>query len=175
MKKIFILPFGALIFLCGLVLQFSYETSGGAAWSMLVASLSSSPWELAKPYMLVFIMWSFIELSCLRPRLLHFICARIISLFILLMTSCTALLCLGELRVEAPCMLSVIFICILAAETAEYLMYRSSIRTELFFVPLIISFAVVFFCILFCSFYPPPFAFFRAGSNIMNTFSLLFA
>ena len=159
MKKRYILPCAALIFLCGLVLQFSYETSGHVPWSILVSSTSSSPWELTKPYLLVFIMWSFIELSCLRPGLLHFICARIISMHLFVLAGCT-LLSVSSLRLCGPYVLCVMFFCILAAQTAEYLLYRSAIRTELFFVPLLISFGAVFFCILFCSFYPPPFIFF---------------
>ena len=160
MKKRYILHCGAVIFLCGLVLQFSYEASGHAPWSILVASVNSSPWELIKPYLLVFIMWSFIELSCLRPRLLHFICARIISMHLFMLLGCT-LLSVGSLRFFETYMLCIVFFCILTAQTAEYLLYQSTIRTELFFVPLMISFAAVFFCILFCSFYPPPFVFFR--------------
>ena len=163
MKKLFVLISCAGIFLSGLVLQSSYEISGHAPWSMLVSSVGSSAWELTKPYLLVFIMWSFIELSCLRPHLLHYLSSRIISMHFFICLSCSAMLLSERLCAAEPGMLIEIFLCILAAETLQAFLYRSRVRTELFFVPLMISFAALFFSILFCSFYPPPFIIFLSA------------
>lgn len=149
------------MFVCGFVLQFSYEVSGGTAWSILVSSINSSPWEWTKPFVLVYMMWSFIEMSCCRPHLLHYVCARILSLHTL-----TAL-CLGSLcllkcwTANDYVILGVIFCCLAAAEFLMWLWYRSKCRFELFFVPIILSLVLLFGCLLFCSLYPLPLFCFR--------------
>lgn len=151
MRKFFRLISAVCIFLCGTAVQISYEASGHAAWSLIVSSVNNSPWELVKPFALIYIMWSFIELSVLRPSLLHFVCGRILSLhFFVISSSC--ILCFVNTEIIS---FAVIFSLIVVSELLCHLMYRSECRFELFFVPIMISFGILFFCILFCSFYPP--------------------
>ncbi|MBQ9461743.1 MAG: hypothetical protein IJU51_07520 [Clostridia bacterium] len=148
------------VFLCGFVLHISYEASGHSAWSMLISTVRQSPWEIVKPFGLVFIMWSFIELSWFRPHLLRFVCARIMALIVFVTGSCTALCTFyytgGWKR------LGLIFLCLTLSELLQYVIYRSGKRTEIFFIPLIISFGTIFFAFLFCTFFPPDMPFFRA-------------
>ena len=151
LKKFFWLISAVCVFLCGVVLQISYEASGHVAWSLVVSSVNNSPWELVKPFILTYIMWSFIELSVLRPSLLHFVCSKIISLHFFVIVSSTVLCFVIEQSISFV----VIFSIIIISELLCYLIYRSKCRIELFFIPIIISFGILFFCILFCSFYPP--------------------
>lgn len=166
MKKRYLPLNAAVIFICGLVLQISYEVSDRAPWSILVSSINDSPWELTKPFLLVYIMWSFIEMSYMRPKLLKYVCSRILSMHMMLMLSCASLFMLRDI-VYAPWIIFVcIFICIFLSELLEHILYNSSLRLELFFVPVIISFCVLFGCMLFCSFYPPDFVFFKVNSSL---------
>ena len=159
MKKLF-LPVSVIsIFLCGFVLHISYEASGHSVWSLLISTVRPSPWELVKPFALVFIMWSFIEMSCIRPHLLCYVCARIIALIVFVTGSCTALCTLSILTGWKR--LGVIFVCLMLSELLQYFICRSGKRTEIFFIPLMLSFGVLFFAFLFCTFYPPDAAFFR--------------
>lgn len=137
------------IFLCGYAVHIGYEVSGHAAWSLLVSSVNGSPWELVKPFALVYILWTFIELSCLRPSLLHFVCARIIMLHGFAGMGILLTAFFGNVMVLLPALLA-----------AEYLcscLYRARCRTELFFAPLMVSFIAFFTILLFGSVYPPPF------------------
>lgn len=129
----------------------SYTLSGAAAWSFVVSSVNSSPWELVKPFVIVYIMWIFVELSVLRPSLVHFVCTKILSLHLFAAASSSVLCFLqGELL-----SLSVIFLFLFIGQLSSYFMYCSKCRYELFFVPIILSFGILFACVLFASFYPP--------------------
>lgn len=160
MKKFFWIVSAVCIFLCGAVLHISYGASGGAAWSLIVSSINNSPWELVKPFVLVYIMWSFIELSILRPSLLHFVCGRIISLHFFTIVSSSILCYVNDEWIS----FAVIFSVTVISELLCHVMYSAKCRTELFFVPIIISFGILFFCILFCSFYPLPIIHFKVKS-----------
>ena len=159
MKKLS-LPVSVIsVFLCGFVLHISYEASGHSAWSLLISTVRQSPWELMKPFGLVFIMWSFIELSWLRPHLIRFVCARITALIIFVIGSCTALCMFWHFGGWKR--LVVIFICLTVSELLQNIIYRSGKWSEILFIPLIISFVTIFFALLFCTFYPPDMPFFR--------------
>ncbi len=142
------------MFVCGYVIHIAYEVSGHTAWSLLVSSVGSSPWEMTKPFALVYILWTFIELSCLRPSLLHFVCARIFMLHGFAVMSVSMLF-------FAPKNDMVPYLCIFSAlAIAEYLshwLYGTKYRMELFWIPIFISFVGFFTMLLFASVFPPPF------------------
>lgn len=153
LKKLFVIISTVTIFSCGYVLHMSYSLSGAAAWSLIVSSVNSSPWELVKPFVIVYIMWCFVEMSVLRPSLLHFVCTKILSLHMFTIAS-TSILCFIQ---DEMVSIGLIFLILFIAQVLAYFMYRSECRYELFFVPIMVSFAVLFAFILFCSFYPPQF------------------
>ena len=162
MKKLS-LPINVIsVFLCGLVVQMSYDASGHAAWSLLISAVRQSPWETVKPFGLVFIMWSFIELSWLRPHLLRFVCARMTALLFFVPAACILLCTAPALCRDEWFRSGVILLCISAAEILQTVIYRSGRRIELFFIPLLAAFAVIFFSFLFCTFYPPDMLFFAS-------------
>ena len=148
------------MFLCGFVLQFSYRASGGAAWSLLISSLNRSPWELTKPFLLVYIFWSFIELSCHRPHLLHYVCAKILSLHLFCWLSLLTLSGLSLFTTQEYIFQGGILLCLTFSELLFRRWYVSRCRFELFFLPLLLSFILLFSCLLFCSLYPLPLPFF---------------
>ena len=140
---------------CGWVLHNSFAASGAAAWSFVISSVNHSPFETIKPYTLVFIMWTFIELSCMRPRLLHFVSVRILSLFAFVCLSLSALCLFAGYLSDQRINTAVMIISLVCAEVLQFFAYRSKIRAELFFVPLMTGFGVIFFALIFCTFYPP--------------------
>ena len=148
------------LFLCGFVLHIAYESSGAAAWSLLVSGVNNSPWELVKPFAIVYMMWTFIELSVLRPSLLHFVCARIISLLFFILSSLSVLSAVYLFIAEKWLSLAVLFVLTFISQALCNRLYASKCRFELFWLPLIASVFVVLACILVFSFYPPTFVFF---------------
>ncbi len=150
----------AAVFGCGFVLYLAYLTSGAAAWSLLVSSVNRSPWELVKPFALVYLLWSFVELSVLRPSLLHYVCSRILSLQLFVWVT-SVLLCVIPSSIQQEWLqLSVIGSMLLLSQAACAGMYRSSRRWELLALPIFISFFLLFGCLLFCTVYPPHFPLF---------------
>ena len=152
LKKYFWAASAISVFICGYVVHIGYEISNHAAWSLLVSSVNSSAWELTKPFALVYILFVFIELSYMRPSLLHFVCAKILLLHGFALMS-VILLGISRNFLIYP----TIFLSLLTAEFLSYKLYYSKCRIELFFIPIFISFAVFFFTLLFASVYPPPF------------------
>lgn len=145
---------------CGFVLHIAYETSGAAAWSLIISGVNLSPWELMKPFVLVYIMWTFIELSVLRPSLLHYVCGRMLSLIIYMIVSLCLLSLIYCFIVSEWLSLSLILLTTLLSQAICSRLYRSHCRTELFWMPLLAALAIVLACILLFSFYPPQFPFF---------------
>lgn len=161
------LPFHIIMTaVCGWTVQNAYAVSDAAAWSLVISSVNNSPFQLVKPYALVFIMWTFIELSCMRPHLLHYVSVRITALVIFVGLSVLLLYISGKYAAVEPVRTVIIILTMIFAEMTEYLLYRSSVRAEIFFVPLMVCFGVIFAVLLFCSFYPPPWGIFcdRTGS-----------
>ena len=60
----------------GMILKMSAKWSDTAAWSYIISPVSNTPWELFKPFAIAYMFWILIELSCLRPHLLHFVCSK---------------------------------------------------------------------------------------------------
>ncbi len=152
LKKYFWAASAVFVFICGYVVHIAYEVSDHAAWSLLVSSVNSCAWELTKPFALVYIMYVFIELSYMRPSLVHFVCAKILLLHGFALMS-VILLAVSQNFLIFP----TIFISLLTAEFLSYKLYYSKCRIELFFIPIFISFVVFFGILLFASVYPPPF------------------
>ena len=149
MKKCFWLISSVIVFTCGYVVHIGYEVSNRAASSILVSSINDSAWEMTKPFALVYIMFVFIELSCLRPSLLHFVCSKIIMLHGFAFLSVILL----EFFPKIPFL--VIFISLCIAEFLSYRLNNSKCRIELFSIPIFISFVLFFAVLLFASVYPP--------------------
>lgn len=144
----------------GFVLYIARECSKEASWSLLISAVNGSPWELTKPFLLVFILWSFVEMACERPHLLHYVSVRILSMHLMLIVSLTLLSVIRHFGQSELWKMAGIFAAVTAGELATYFSYRSQRKTELFFVPILISFILLFFSLLFCTLYPLPLPFF---------------
>lgn len=155
MKRYFWLISTIGVFICGYFVHIGYEVSHQAAWSILVSSINGTAWELTKPFALVYIMWTFIELSCLRPSLLHFVCSKIIMLHGFAFLNVT-LLGLLQFFPESRMMIYLMIIVSLSiSQFLSYCLYHSKCRIELFYIPILISFVLFFTVLLFASVYPP--------------------
>lgn len=156
LKNYFWLISTAAVLFFGLILWYSYGLSHAAAWSILVSGTNYSAWEMAKPFYIIDIFWVFIELSYLRPSLLHYLSARILSLHVLIFLSLTAgVFYLNGTREITPFYFFIIFIILIISHGLSHILNRSIIKWELFFVPIFISFLIIFFMILFLSLFPP--------------------
>ncbi len=149
------------MFLCGMVLQGAYQYAEQPPWSLLISSINHSPWELTKPFLWVYIFWSFIEMSCHRPHLLHYVSMRILSLHLFGGLSWLVLSCLKGASSAEWLPPAILLVTLTIAEIVLWQGYRSPCRTELFFVPIMVSFVLLFFCLLFCTLYPLPLSLFR--------------
>ena len=155
MRRYFYLISTAVIFSCSLVLHIAYQASGGAAWSILVSSVNGSPWELVKPFVFVYIIWFFVELSYLRPNLLHFTCSKILSLHLFIALSLILLCTVRSFWRIEYLSFGVIFFSLIISEYISYLIYHNKRRIEFFCIPIFISLGGLLTCILFFSVYPP--------------------
>lgn len=157
MKKLFPYIGAVMIFGCGLIIHFSYIWSDKAAWSLIISSVNNSAWEIYKPFGLVYINWIIIELSCLRPSLLHFVCSKLIGMYVL----CAAVLSVSMLFHFLPVNFSEYTVYaagglgIILAQIVGYRLYASKVMCEIFCVPLILSLMAMIFLIIILTFYPP--------------------
>lgn len=150
-----------MIFCCGLILHWSYAASGGAVWSVLVSGVNDSPWETIKSFVIVYGAWFFIELSYLRPSLLHFTASKIIAMHLFIFIGCGLILAVRIFTFNEAADLIMVLISAAVSMLLSSKLYASRIRTELFIVPLLISLALTVGCVLFCTFFPPPLVIFR--------------
>lgn len=159
MKRGFALTGATVILIFGLVLHFSYILSGGTVWSILISSVNSSAWETLKPFAISYIMWIVIELSCIRPSLLHFICSKIIVLYFLAFLVMIYCLLIQKLvdntLISRIIFWSGIYIILIFVQLLSYRIYKSEVRIELFYVPILLSLFLFCVMILFFSLYPP--------------------
>ena len=168
-KKLFPVFGAIMILISGWVLHCTPVISGTAAWSRIIGSVNFSAWELYKPFAIVYLFWILIELSFLRPHLLHFVCSKLVGMYIL----CAAVLFLSVMlrgfMHEPYIRLSAAALGIILAQTVSYLLYSSSFPVESLKVPLILSLMCMVFLLLFLSFYPPGWAifydFYNGGSG----------
>lgn len=155
-KKFFPFIGTAIIFGFGLLLRMSHTLSQKAAWSYIISSVNDSTWELYKPFAIVYIFFIIIELSYLRPSLLHFVCSKLVGMYIL----CGAILAGGMLCRFIPLemkysslIMAAIGICV--AQAVSYCLNKSTIKVEILWVPLLFSLAAMFMLLLTLTFYPP--------------------
>ena len=174
MKKGFALIGAGVIFAFGLIIHYSYILSGGTVWSILISSINNSAWELLKPFAIAYITWIVIELSVLRPSLLHFICAKVIMLYIFAFAVIIYSLCVGHFVdsfLSEIIFMGGILIIITAVQIISYKIYDSKVKIEIFWVPLFIALPLFCIMILFFSLYPPHFIVFRDLDS--NTYGLI--
>lgn len=157
MKKWF--PFiGTMVIVgCGAILHYSLSLSGMAAWSFIVSSVNGSAWELYKPVGIVYIFWIVIELSYLRPSLMHFVCSKVVGMYVLCLTALAvgiAVQPLHEVFSEMHFWI-VALVSVSSAQMTGYGIYRSDVKIEILYVPLLLSILCMVFMLLFLSFYPP--------------------
>ena len=83
-KKLIKTEIGGIFFVLviSLFLQNLYALSGNALLSVLFGSANDSIWETLKTLLLPFILWSALELMCLKPRFHKFAAAKIITLYL---------------------------------------------------------------------------------------------
>ncbi len=149
--------------LCGALLFYSVSFSGGAVWSLLFGSHSYSCWEVYKPLGIVYLLWILIELSCLRPSLQRFVCAKAMGMYVL----CLGSICIGlllrcfEFFDGAYYYWITAAVCIPLAQWVGYRLYGGSRKIEWLSVPLILSIVCMVFMLLFLSFFPPDNVVFR--------------
>lgn len=164
MRKGFALIGAVVIFAFGLILHYSYIISDGTVWSILISSINNSAWEILKPFAIAYIMWIIIELSVLRPSLLHFICTKILMLYLLAFMVIIYSLCVRYFVnsfLSEIIFMSGILIIIATVQIISYKIYASKIKLEIFCIPILIAMLLFFIMILFFSLYPPHFIVFR--------------
>lgn len=167
--------FGAVIIICcAWVIHISIVLSDRAAWSLIISSINGSPWELYKPLGLVYIFFTFIELSCIRPFLVHFVSSKVIGMYVL----CFSALIIGTILQYMPELFPTQRFLITAAasvfpaQLTAYRLFRSEIRVESFCIPMLVSVLCMIFLLITLSFYPPDMVFFKAQAGILTVHSV---
>ena len=173
MNRIFAFIGAAVVFAFGFVLHISYITSGGTVWSMLISSVNGSAWETLKPFAIAYIMWIVIELSYLRPSLLNFVCAKILMLYfmaVLMIVYCLIFSGFVNDILYEIIFYSGIYLILCIVQLLSYRMYKSDLKIELFYIPILLSLFLFCFMILLFSVYPPHFiAFYDFKADIYGT------
>ncbi len=167
-KKSFPAIFALIMLCCAAVLYYSLSLSGCAAWSLIVSSYNNSAWELYKPLGIVYIFFTIIELSVLRPSLAHYLGARVIGMYVLCASALAAGVLLGNVQ-EQFCGMKFLIVGIIsvsAAQTVSYSINDSTIRVEVFAVPLLVSVLCMLFLLIGLTFYPPDWLIFEENVNI---------
>ena len=163
-KKYFSIVGAVIMICCAWVIHISIVTYDRAAWSLHVSSINGSPWELFKPLGLVYIFFTFIELSCLRPSLVHFVSSKVIGMYVLCICALSAGTVFQYMQEFFPTQrfLIVAVISVFAAQITAYRLFRSEIKVEIFCIPLAVSVLCMLFLLITLSFYPPDMVFFKA-------------
>lgn len=160
MKKGFALIGAVIIFVFGTIIHYSYITSGGTVWSFLISSVNNSAWETVKPFAIAYIIWIVIELSFLRPSLLHFVCAKIVMLYLFAFMAIIYSLCINMFFISEWSnfiLLGGIFLIIVFVQILSYRIYNSKVKLEIFAIPILLALFLFLIMILFFTVYPPPF------------------
>lgn len=163
-KKAFLFPIlgSVIIIISAAILHFSLPLSGNAAWSLIISSRSNSPWELYKPLGFVYIFFTFIELSVLRPALLHFVCSKAVGMYILCFSALAAAMLTAAMPEYFPGQSFFITaaVSVSAAQLCSYRLYNSRLRVEILWLPLMLSVLCMLILLITLSFYPPHCVFF---------------
>lgn len=137
-------------------LQNLYALSGHNLLGVMFGSVNNSIWELTKTLLLPFVLWSMIELLCLRPVFCRFVAAKTISLYCL--AASYVLLCLIAalfgLDSGSLCEFIAAVLCISTASYLSYRLLNSHFKLKELFYPSI--FLLFLFLAVFLSFTPFP-------------------
>ena len=142
-KETYFQPLSFFVILSvGWVFRMCFEWSDKAAWSYIISSVYDTPWNVFKPFALAYMGWILVELSCLRPHLLHFVCAKSVGLYALfgLIFIFMPLLCQFISFELAVIPVSVISIAV--SVIISYAVYKSKFPVEIFRLPLILTYII---------------------------------
>lgn len=157
-KKLIKTEIGGIFFVLviSLFLQNLYALSGNALLSVLFGSANDSIWETLKTLLLPFILWSALELMCLKPRFHKFAAAKIITLYLtgVLYIALSLLFSLFSRETQFAAEFTFGLICACFAAFASEKLYFSLWELEKLFIPL--AFMLLLFIAFFCSFTPFP-------------------
>ena len=132
----------------GMILKMSAKWSDTAAWSYIISPVSNTPWELFKPFAIAYMFWILIELSCLRPHLLHFVCSKSIGLYTLFFALFLFHYILSPLLPFDVFSAWTASAAAIIAECVSYSLYKSDIRVEIFSLPLLLTYLITVFLII---------------------------
>ncbi len=71
---------------CAVVLHFLYDISGNAVWAAVFSAVNESTWEHMKIFTLPYVLWSCVELCCVRVPFRRFLTSKVIGLYFLLLS-----------------------------------------------------------------------------------------
>lgn len=72
------------VFAAAVLLHFIYDISGHQAWSVIFGAVNESVWEHIKIFALPYVIWSFIELFCIRLPFKRFVVTKTATLYLIM-------------------------------------------------------------------------------------------
>ena len=148
-KESFFLPLScAAVTAAGYIFSMSGIWSDRAAWSYIISPVIDTPWEIFKPFALAYIFWILIELSCLRPHLLHFVCSKSVGIYFLFSAVFLLYYIFSPWLNFSILSISVPFTAVIIAECVSYALYNSSVPIEILKIPLLLTYLVTVLLII---------------------------
>ncbi len=144
------------VIIMAVFLQNLYSLSGGAVMGIMFGSVNDSIWELAKTVLVAYIVWSIIEIMCLKAQFHRFVVARVISLYFLglfYIMECLVFAAADGTSHSMPEFAAAIA-AVLSASFLSYRFMLSDLKLERLFAPAV--FMLLLFLALYCSFTPFP-------------------
>lgn len=157
-KKFFKLEIAGIFFVTAIsvFLQNLYDLCGCTLLGVMFGCVNDSIWETEKTLLLPYIIWSIIEILCLRVPFKKFVVSKVISLWSF--SAVYALLCLlfSLTKPENYTLpeFAAALVCIVLSFFISYRLTFSDKKLEALFVPSL--FMLLLFIALYCSFTPFP-------------------
>ncbi len=144
------------VIIMSIFLQNLYNLSNGAIIGIMFGSVNDSIWEIAKTILISYIIWSIIEIMCLKVHFHKFVVIRVISLYFLGGFYILACLVFSTVDRESYSMpeFTAAIISVIAASFLSYRLMTSEFKAEKLFMPAV--FTLLLFIALYCSFTPFP-------------------
>lgn len=74
------------VIISSVILHFIYDWTGGETTAALFGAVNESVWEHIKIFTFPYVVWSFIELFCVRPPFRRFVAVKGLTLYFLLLS-----------------------------------------------------------------------------------------
>lgn len=168
-RRLFIFEIVGAVFtaVMATVLHFLYEWSGRELFTALFSAVNESVWEHMKIFSLPYVVWGFVELFCIRLPFRRFAAAKVIGLYVMLITMPTFFYTYSGIIGSNIAVIDIASGYAITA-LAFYVSYRLTAyapRIDRYFTAAMVLFALYCVMIAFFTFAPPDLNIFKSPGS----------